>query len=243
MRTIHYLDLWACSSEGIFPFLQVGAIADFFRGKNVEIWFYLLETKKNAEIRSPGGPRSPLPMPVSCIALYSFLARTQPKMSTSHYPSGHNSPAGSARELFKSSTDSASLLVSIKKITWFGLGVLLGGRHKVGVFLNFWPTLTGPGRQSNEPFFGSIFLETRRSSASLEPFIDLLACPEPELWPKNPILHKNPKMAEKAWVSPTKCTFRSGPRAVNKLHTPSLPQHGTGAGSCPRHAPRRRIFC
>jgi len=55
----------------------------------------------------------------------------------------HNSPANSVRELFKSSTDLASLLISIKKIyISFGLGVLLGGRHKVGVFLKFWPTST-----------------------------------------------------------------------------------------------------
>jgi len=72
------------------------------------------------------------------------------------YPSlqRHNSPANSVRELFKSSTDSASLLVSIeKKSISFGLGVLLGERHKVGVFLKFLPTLNGPGRQTNAPKF------------------------------------------------------------------------------------------
>jgi len=52
------------------------------------------------------------------------------------------------------------------------------------VLLNFWPTLTGPGRQSNEPFFCSIFLETRWSSVYIEPLINLLACLEPKLWPQ-----------------------------------------------------------
>jgi len=59
-----------------------------------------------------------------------------------------------ATELFKPYTDSASLLVSIKnKIIWIGRGVFSWWRHKEGMFLNFWPTLTGPERQSNEPFF------------------------------------------------------------------------------------------
>jgi len=45
------------------------------------------------------------------------------------------------------------------------------------------------------------FLETRGAYASLELLIDLLAYLEPELWPKNPSLHKKPKIAEKARVS------------------------------------------
>jgi len=74
---------------------------------------------------------------------------------------GRNSPAAIAREVFKPSTDAASLLVSIKKIFRFGFGVLLGGRHKMGLFLNFWPTLTGSGRLSNKPLFWlKIVLET-----------------------------------------------------------------------------------
>jgi len=43
-------------------------------------------------------------------------------------------------------------------------------------------------------------LEFKRSSASIELLIDLLACLEPELWPKTSVVHKNPKTAEKAWV-------------------------------------------
>jgi len=46
-------------------------------------------------------------------------------------------------------------------------------------------------------FWLKIFVETRRSSASLELLIDLLAYLESELWLKNPIFHKNKKMQEK----------------------------------------------
>jgi len=44
-------------------------------------------------------------------------------------------------------------------------------------------------------------LETRLSSASIEPLIDLLAYLEPKLWPKKTVVLKIPKTAEKAWVS------------------------------------------
>jgi len=99
---------------------------------------------------------------------------------------GYNSPATIARELFKSSTDAASLLGSIKKIFWFRWGVCLVESRKVEVFLDFWPTLTGPERQSNgSKFYYKLFLETTWSSASIDPLIDLLACLEPTLWPKN----------------------------------------------------------
>ena len=52
-------------------------------------------------------------------------------------------------------------------------------------------------------FYGSnFFLETRRSSRSIELLIDLLACLEPEFWPKNPVMHRNPKLQKKQ-ESPT----------------------------------------
>jgi len=51
---------------------------------------------------------------------------------------GYNSPAAIARDVFKSSTDSASLVVpSPKKIFSFGFGVLLRRRHKWGCFRIF----------------------------------------------------------------------------------------------------------
>jgi len=55
----------------------------------------------------------------------------------------------------------------------------------MGVFLFFWPTLTGPGSQFNgSKFWLKLVLETRWSLASIEPLLDLLACLEPKLWPK-----------------------------------------------------------
>jgi len=62
---------------------------------------------------------------------------------------GHKSPAARARELFKPSTDSASLLVDIKKknILCFGFEAFWGGNvTSRGVFVLFWPYLPGPGR-------------------------------------------------------------------------------------------------
>ena len=44
-------------------------------------------------------------------------------------------------------------LVLFKKNVWLGWGVRLGWARKVGVFSVFWPTLTGPGRQSHGPKF------------------------------------------------------------------------------------------
>jgi len=75
----------------------------------------------------------------------------------------YNSPAARARELFKPSTDLASLLVEIEKKFFFGLGTPVGdvtsGYHcKViakGVFASIWSPLPRPGRQSIEPCFGS----------------------------------------------------------------------------------------
>ena len=81
---------------------------------------------------------------IKFIGVPSFNARA------SHYSAryfvGHNSPAAAAREVFKSSTDSASLLVPSKKKIFFnfGFGVLLGGRHKWGCFSAFMAYFTHP---------------------------------------------------------------------------------------------------
>jgi len=53
------------------------------------------------------------------------------------------------------------------------------------------------GANSMSHFWGKIVVETRRSFASLDPLIDLLAYLEPELWSKNPIFHKNKNIAGK----------------------------------------------
>jgi len=58
----------------------------------------------------------------------------------------HNSPADWARELSKPSTDSASLLLEIKKNVFrFRFGVRWGDRHKWGCFGFFWLPLPDPG--------------------------------------------------------------------------------------------------
>ena len=113
---------------------------------------------------------------------------------------GNNSPASIARELFKPSTDSASLTVSIKKNYFIWVwGFLLVTSQRGHVF----EFLTGPGRQSNEPFFWlKLCLETRWSVASTKPLIDFLACLEPKLWAKNPILPENQKIPENALSLP-----------------------------------------
>jgi len=51
-------------------------------------------------------------------------------------------------------------------------------------------------------FMAQIFLETRRSAASIEPLINLLTCLELKLWPKNPTLPQNQKIAENALSLP-----------------------------------------
>ena len=67
------------------------------------------------------------------------------------------------------------------------------------MFLHFWPILKGIWRQSNELFFWlKLLLETRRSAASIESLIDILACLQPKLWPKKNILPHNQKIAENA---------------------------------------------
>ena len=116
---------------------------------------------------------------------------------------GYNSPAAAAREVFKPSTDAGRLLGSIfKKIFWFGWGVRLGEAREVGALSVFWPTLTGHGRQSHGPkFWLKLFLKTRWSPALIEPLLDLLACLEPKLWPKNPILPPKSENCRNAWVS------------------------------------------
>jgi len=51
------------------------------------------------------------------------------------YVFGYNSPPAAAREVFKPSTDSASLLVpSQKKFSVLGLGISWGRTSQVGVF-------------------------------------------------------------------------------------------------------------
>jgi len=99
-----------------------------------------------------------------------------------------------AREVFKPSTDSASLVVSSqKKCISFGFGVLLRGVTSGGVFAFLWPTLPDPGRPSNGPtFWPKYFYETRLSYESLEPLIGFLAHLDEKLCHKKQKVGKNP---------------------------------------------------
>jgi len=94
----------------------------------------------------------------------------------------YNSPDDWARELFKPSTDWASLVVEIEKNNFqFRRGVFWRWRHKVGMFWKSRPPLAGPGPQPIDPFYWlKVLLKTRWKSASIEPLSDLLA----HLWPK-----------------------------------------------------------
>jgi len=90
---------------------------------------------------------------------------------------GHNSSAARDTELFKPSTDSGGLLVSIEKNCFsFGFGVLCGCCHKKGCFALFWPGLPASGRKTQRAIFlAQVFLESRLSSQSLETLIDFIA--------------------------------------------------------------------
>ena len=86
----------------------------------------------------------------------------------------YNLPGDWAREQFKPSADSSSLVVKIEKKTFlvFG-GGFRGGTTQVGVFM---ATLSGPGPQPIGPLIWlNIFAETRPKSASLKPLNDFLA--------------------------------------------------------------------
>jgi len=66
----------------------------------------------------------------------------------------HKLPVDRATEVFEPSTDQARLLVPTEIFfSVLGLG-FFGGTSLVWVVVAFvWPTLPGPGRQSNEPMF------------------------------------------------------------------------------------------
>ena len=108
--------------------------------------------------------------------------------------------------MFKPSTDSASLVVSSQKKNFsFGLGVLVGGVTSGGVFAFLWPTLTGPGRQSNGPTFSIEYVyETRISHETLEPLIGFLAYLDQNLCHKKQKLVKisTPKKLTEGKITP-----------------------------------------
>jgi len=108
----------------------------------------------------------------------------QPKTSSFQLPyQRHSSFGDCARELFKPSKDSASLLVCNEK-TFFWFWVFCEWRHKWGS-LAVLAHVTWPRAQ---PLYQSIslksLLDTRLESESFEPLIDFLALLVQKLWSK-----------------------------------------------------------
>ena len=73
------------------------------------------------------------------------------------------------------------------------MGLRFSGGNVIsrGVFVLFWPSLAGPGRCPNGPFFWlKVSLKTRSKYASIELLIDFLAYREWKLWLINQKLTK-----------------------------------------------------
>ena len=112
----------------------------------------------------------------------------------------YNSPGDCARELFKPSTDSESLVVKIETKNFGFGGVFWRRRHKEDIFWKSRPHLVGPGPQPIDPFLWfKGLVKTRWKFASIEPFIDLLAHLWPKLWAKNPVCGLIPTFSEKLY--------------------------------------------
>ena len=128
----------------------------------------------------------------SDILLKPFNDRKIQQIGT--YVFGYNSPPAPAREVFKPTTDSASLVVPSQKTVFsFGFGVLLGGRHKWGcfrVFMAYFTRTWTPIEWAH--VLAQICCKTRLSYESLEPLIGFLAYLDEKLCHKNQNVVKNP---------------------------------------------------
>jgi len=116
-----------------------------------------------------------------------FVPRFRPKTSSFQLPyQRHSSSANCARELFKGSNRSASLLVCTrKKIFCWGLQIFCEWRHKWSSFgailAHFaWPRAQPLGQSVSLKFL----LEIRLESESFEPLINFLAFLVQKLWSK-----------------------------------------------------------
>jgi len=116
-----------------------------------------------------------------------FVLGFRPKNSSFWLP--YQRPSSSvdcARELFKSSNGSASLVdCTQKKFFWLGVQVFCDWRHKWSSFRVIlahvaWPRAQPLGRSVSLKFS----LETRLESESFEPLIDFLAFLVQRLWSK-----------------------------------------------------------
>ena len=116
-----------------------------------------------------------------------FVPRFRPKNSSFRMPyQRHSSSADCARELFKGSNGSASLLVCTrKKFFGWGLRIFCEWRHRWSSFKVIlahvaWPRAQPLGQSVSLKFS----LETRLESESFEPLIDFLAFLVQKLWSK-----------------------------------------------------------
>ena len=145
----------------------------------------------------------------------TFVPRFQPKTSNFQLPcQRHISSANYARELFKGSNGSASLLVRTEK-NYFGWGLQIFCEwcHKwssFGAILAHvaWPRAPPLGQSIALKFL----LETRLASESFEPLIDFLAFLVQKLWSKTVFLKLFSSIAP---FSLSTCHFRP-PSLINQ---------------------------
>jgi len=98
----------------------------------------------------------------------------------------HSSPAARAKELLKPFTDLGRFLVQLEKnFSALGLGFYVVDVTS-GVFCSFLAEFTWPWAPTKRDIFWlKLVLQSRLSSASLEPLIGLSAYLESKLWFKN----------------------------------------------------------
>jgi len=116
-----------------------------------------------------------------------FVPRIQPKNSSFRLPHWrHRSYVDCARELFKGSNESASLLVCTRKNFFgWGLQIFCEWRHKWSGFEVILAHVTWPRAQPPDQSLSLKFsLETRLESESLEPLINFVAFLGQKLWSK-----------------------------------------------------------
>jgi len=89
--------------------------------------------------------------------VYGYLALSVPRVPLflQFFKSlqSHKSPEDWARQLFKPSTDSASLKLQVKNFFSFSILGFLKETSQWGHVFEIFSNLSGPGRQPNEPYF------------------------------------------------------------------------------------------
>ena len=137
-----------------------------------------LQNKSHSFLKYKLVPTNPI-VPCKCVCLQAHskqAARCPFNARAGQYDGRHFyhhiSPAAGARELFKPSTDSECLLVSVaKKVYSIELRVTWDDVTREAVF-EFLSNFIWRGRQPNQPFFDAcFFLKTRLKSPFFEPLI------------------------------------------------------------------------